>query len=114
VFSSTVAASTAKNMFKKGPAAKFADPVARVSTADAPQRNTSVISMDNANANDVVFGDMLAMLIPVITREQNIIMDLFGLRQSDLVKNDVEEWQKDLADRNREPIKEQKAKRLIR
>jgi hypothetical protein len=81
-------------------------------------RKSSVISLEidplaDSNMNDAVFGETLTMIIPIITREQNIIMDLFGLRPTDLIKNNVREWQEDLGDRTREPIKEQKTKRLI-
>ena len=64
-------------------------------------------------AGNDVFADALVMLIPVITREQNLIMDLFGMRPSSMIKSDVVEWQEDLAKRAREAIKDQKIQRRI-
>jgi hypothetical protein len=82
--------------------------------SDRELRGNSLIHESNRermDSNDAVFGDTLDIIIPVITREQNIIMDMFG---SELIKKNISQWQEDLGCRTRGPVKEQKAKRSIR
>jgi hypothetical protein len=118
IFAASTLSSGAKSVMQsfKKPGVKAADPLDRFNEEVVRERNSSIVSMelDEKTSNDVVFRDTLAMIIPVITREQNIIMDMFGMRPSDLIGDSVADWQVDLGSRTREAIKEQKSKRLIK
>lgn len=81
---STTLSSGAKNVIRSGKALASSkpkkDPLTRLVAegsggVTAEQRNVSVVSvdMDRKAGNDGVFGDTIAMLLPVVTREQNLL-----------------------------------------
>lgn len=84
---------------------------------DADRMRSSVVSLDVSGDDKIspeaLFGETLAMLIPVIVREQNVVMDLFGFRSQADVKSNLKDWQEDLANRFREPVKDVKQQRMI-
>ncbi|KAJ3224396.1 Exocyst complex component 1 [Clydaea vesicula] len=85
-----------------------------------PNVSTSLISLDVSLDEkifpDEIFGNVLSMLIPIIIRVQNLVVDLFSLKHVDSGKNlpqtstsnvTLKEWLDDLT-KLREPVKDVK------